>query len=409
MGNLKFRFIKTKNSIFSAIKKAWNKLSSVRIKPADAFAAVMVIVLSCLVIVPSIFKCAENRAKAACEMHMYRMLGVIAEGLENEAKNGGAYWQDLIVNGNYQKLLNTVNNKTGESAKYPSSDYYIRGSGDKISIICKKHKDISEKELSLSAMQNVNVSVAEKPMIAENIVYLSVSGPDTYYQNDSFDLAHPDKMKFTGSEVDDIIQNLRVSAVYAGGAREELPRSRYTITTETLDMSKSGQTRLIIKSNPTSVWDNSAYVPFIIDVIGKDDIAPLIVDGGINGRYELAQWEWSDFVEEASTMEDGGEIFGASIIQYNGKYYYYPDGLHIINSKDNTDPFTYALDTEDETKSAYYIEFDTNSVILNSSDEKKIHNGSLKVENGLIYIWQDKPSKELPEGWIRVYCEVNKY
>lgn len=408
MENLKFCIIRIKNIIFSSIKTAWNKLFSLRVKPADALVAAAVLFLSCLVIVPSIFQCAENRAKAACENHMYRMLGIIAEELEDEAKNGGTYWQDLIVNGNYQKLLSAVNNKTRESQKYPSSDYYIRGGGDKISIICKKHKDISEKELRLSSMQNVHVSVAEKPMIAEKIVYLSVSGPDTYYQNDSFDLSHPDKMKFTGSEVDDIIQNLRVSAVYAGGVREELPRSRYTITTASLDMSKAGQTRLIIKSSPTSVWDNSAYVPFIIDVIGKDDIAPLIVDGGINGRYELAQWEWSDFVEEAFTMGEG-EVFGASIIRYGGKYYYYPDGLHIINSKDNTDPFTYALDTDDEKKSAYHIEFDTDSVILNSSDEKKIHNGSLKVENGLIYIWQDKPSKELPEGWIRVYCEVNKY
>lgn len=404
----KFNFEKIKFQLHTIFKKAWKKICSVKIKGADAVVTVSVIILSCLVIVPSIVQCAENRSKAACEHHMYKMLGVLGDTLARESQGGGTYWQDLIINGNYQKLLRTINDKTGESKKYPSSDYYIRAGEDKLTIICKKHKDISEKEINLSAMQNINGKVTEKPMLAENIVYLTVSGPDTYYQNDSLDEVYPGKMLFRGGEIDDVLQNLRVSAVYIGGAREELPRGSYTVTAKELDMSRPGQTLLTVKTTSTSVWDNSAYAPFVIDVIGADDVAPLIVDGGINGRYELAQWEWSDYVEEASTMGER-EIFGASIIRYNGKYYYYPDGLQIINGKDNTDPFKFALDTDDETKPAYYIEFDTDSIIRNSSDEKKIHEGSLKVENGLIYIWQDKASKELPEGWIRVYCELSKY
>jgi hypothetical protein len=46
--------------------------------------------------------------------------------------------------------------------------------------------------------------------------------------------------------------------------------------------------------------------------------------------------------------------------------------------------------------------------VINDNDSK-IHNGSVKIENDLIYIWQEKSSKELDTGWIRVYCDLKKY
>ena len=70
--------------------------------------------------------------------------------------------------------------------------------------------------------------------------------------------------------------------------------------------------------------------------------------------------------------------------------------------------FKFALDVDDETKPAYYIQFDTSSVVINDNDSK-IHNGSVKIENDLIYICQEKSSKELDTGWIRVYCDLKKY
>lgn len=404
----KFDFKKIKSSVHNGIKRTWEKILSAKPRGGDIFITITVILLSCLVIIPSLVRCAQNRAKAACEHHMYVMLGVIGDMFEYENENGGTYWRDLIINGNYQKLLRNVNVKTGESGIFPSTDYYIRAGEDKLTIICKKHKDISEKEINLSAIHNADVNVTEKPMISEMIAYLVVTGPDTYYQYDSLDEVYHDKMIFHGSEIDDVLQNISVQAVYVGGYSEQLPRGSYTVTAEELDMTKTGQTRLMVKSTATSVWDNSVYAPFVIDIVGGEDVAPLIVDAGINGRYELAQWEWRDFVEEASAM-GYDEVFGASIIRVGGKYYYYPDGLKIVNQNPNTDPINYALDTEDETKPAYYIEIDTNSVIRNSFDERKIHEGSIKADNSLIYIWQDNPSKELPAGWIRVYCELNKY
>ena len=83
--------------------------------------------------------------------------------------------------------------------------------------MCKKHKDISDKEIKFALMKDVSVEVAEKPQIGEKIAYLTVSGPDTYYEDDMLDENNPTKMVFIGREVDKVIKNLTVTAVYAGG------------------------------------------------------------------------------------------------------------------------------------------------------------------------------------------------
>lgn len=395
----------------------WNKLkkidlksmiSKIKITPVEACVVAVVLILASLVVVPSLVQCGVNKGKARCSSHMYKMLHVISDELYDEINTGGTYWRDLINSGNYQKLITSINDKTDDGEDFPSSDYYIRTGADTLTIVCKKHKDVSEREIKFSRMQNVEVQINERPQIGEEILYLKVNGPDTYFQNESLDYANPTKMVFEGREVDKAIQNLTVTAVYAGGAREVLPRSSYTITTDKLDMSKPGQTKLIVKLNSNSIWDNSAAVPFIIDIIGADDVAPLIINAGLNGKFELASWEWSDYVYEAS-LEPSGKTFGASIIRYNGEYYYYTDGMTIINAYENTSPMEYALDSEDSTKQAYYIKFDTDSVILTQNDERKIHNGSVKAENDLVYIWQEASSKTEAPGWIRVYCDLTKY
>lgn len=395
---------KIKSKILSALKAV--RFKKVKITIVDISVIFIVLVLAGIVIVPSLSKCIDNGKKTVCERHMNEMLAVLSKELTAEEEQGRTYWHDLIKNGNYQKLITSLHDKT-DNSEFSPSDYYIQTGEEDITLFCKEHKGKTGVSMRFSKLQNVNVEVAEKPMIGEQIAYLTVSGPDTYYQGDSLDSKNPKKMIFKGREVDRAIQNLKVTAVYVGGARAELERGSYTITTDTLNMSKSGQTHLIIKSNSDSVWNNSAYVPFVIDVIGIEDIAPLIVDGGVLGKFELAAWEWRDYVEEAGQDTDGKD-FDASIICYDGHYYYYPDGLHITNSNKNDTPFECALNIDDNKKTAYYIEFDTDSVILNEND-KKPNNGSLKVENDLVYIWQDNASKELDKGWIRVYCELKKY
>ena len=313
-------------NIFSSIGSKFKK-----IKPVEFGVGAVVIVLSCVVIVPSLVQCVINRNKAKCSVHMSIMLNMLSDELSDEMKTGETYWHDLIQNGNYQKLISSLNEKTGLSKKYPSTNYYIRTGEEKLALMCKKHKDISDKEIKFALMKDVSVEVAEKPQIGEKIAYLTVSGPDTYYEDDMLDEDNPTKMVFIGREVDKVIKNLTVTAVYAGGAREELPRSKYTVTADKLNMKKSGQTHLTVKSNSSSLWDNSAYAQFVIDVVGDDDIAPLIVDSGTNGRFELASWEWNDFVTEAA-QEDGKKSFGASIIRYNGNYYYTGSDLYGWNS-----------------------------------------------------------------------------
>lgn len=385
------------------------KIKLPKIKIGEIAVVLVVLILSGIVIVPSIVQCVENNHRSKCYTHMAYMINTLSDMLAQEEKNNSSFCHDLIKNGNYQKLINVVNDRVGNVYKFPSSDYYIVPGDEHLMLMCKEHLTITDKILKFSLLREVNnVEIASKPQIGENILYLKVSGPDTYYEDDVLDTAHPDKMIFRGREVDKVINNLTVTAVYAGGAREVLPRNSYTVAAKKLNMSKSGQTMLIIKYNSKSLWDNSVCGLFTLDIIGSDDVAPLILDGGIEGRYELSAWDWSAYVEEAAA-ESSGKVFGASIIRYNGAYYYYPDGFEIVNSNKNTTPFKHALDTDDRESAAYYIRFEHETYINRDTPESELKAGNVKVENGLVYIWQEQASKELDKGWIRVYCDLNKY
>lgn len=395
--------------IFSKIKIPKIKIPKIKIKIGEIAVVLVVLVLAGLVIVPSVVQCVANNNKSKCNRHMSAMITTLSDMLAEEEKTGNTYCHDLIKNGNYQKLISVVNEKTGSGNEFPSAEYYIMPGDETLTLMCKTHLSITNKTVKFSLMKEVNnVEIAPKPLIGEKILYVTVSGPDTYYEDESIDAANPEKKVFVGREIDDVINNLTVTAVYAGGAREEIERSNYTITAKKLDLSKAGQTVLWIKSNSRSLWDNSVRASFIIDVVGNNDIAPLIVDGGLEGRFELAAWDWSDFVEEAG-QENGGKEFGASIVRYNGMYYYYPDGFTIKNDNKNSTPFKFALDKDDEEKAAYNICFNKNTAVDKDADEKTLKAGDVKVENELIYIWQTEKSKEADPGWLRVYCDLTKY
>ena len=102
-------------NIFSSIGSKFKK-----IKPVEFGVGAVVIVLSCVVIVPSLVQCVINRNKAKCSTHMSIMLNMLSDELTDEMKTGETYWHDLIQNGNYQKLISSLNEKTGLSKKYPS-------------------------------------------------------------------------------------------------------------------------------------------------------------------------------------------------------------------------------------------------------------------------------------------------
>lgn len=130
-----------------------------------------------------------------------------------------------------------------------------------------------------------------------------------------------------------------------------------------------------------------------------------IMDAGTEGKYCISAWTWADYVAGA-TAEDG-KVYSASIVFYDGVYYYYPDGFKVRNSLDNSSPFRYAADPDNIYQSAYCIPVDTASVISGrfSTDS---HEGSLMAEGGEVYIWQTRPSKSQSKGWIKIECEIKK-
>lgn len=130
-----------------------------------------------------------------------------------------------------------------------------------------------------------------------------------------------------------------------------------------------------------------------------------IVDAGANGRYCISAWEWQDYVNDAA-VEDG-KTYGSSIVYYDGVYYYYPDGFRVRNYSENTNPFRYAVDTEDEYRPAYCITIDVSAVVSGRFSVDS-HEGSLMVESGSVYIWQTRPSKKFGKGWIQIECETKK-
>lgn len=130
-----------------------------------------------------------------------------------------------------------------------------------------------------------------------------------------------------------------------------------------------------------------------------------IIDAGADGRYCVSAWSWTDYVAGA-TAEDG-KVYGASVIYYDGVYYYYPEGFKVRNYAANSSPFRYAVDPDSEYQAAYCIPIDLSSLVSGrfSSDS---HEGSLMVEDGNIYIWQTRPSKSFGKGWIKIECESKK-
>ena len=62
-------------------------------------------------------------------------LGAKMHEFADEMKTGETYWHDLIQNGNYQKLISSLNEKTGLSKKYPSTNYYIRTGEEKLALM----------------------------------------------------------------------------------------------------------------------------------------------------------------------------------------------------------------------------------------------------------------------------------
>ena len=372
---------------------------------ANAAAIALAAVTAGIIIIPPLIRCAFNNGEMNCRTYMYEINTALASELRRETEEGGDYIQRTIEEGAAEKTIPLLDGMTTESGKYDASDYYFKREGDMLEIRCRKHDAITGIGTILSSIPGIKVDF-DIPDHGGEIVLLTVKGPNKYVVNDVLDASDKTKTVFKGDEIDRLINDLTVTAHYAGGDEKELKRGEYTLTCEEIDMKKAGKYALTVRTKSKSVWNNAAYSQFALEVLGENDAPPLIVEARGAGKYELAAWDWKDFVAEAQA---GGsnETFGASIVRADGGYYYYPDGFTIDIQKPNTDPFAYALDTDDKNKAAYSIKFDIGSVITDTNDTP--HNGSVRVNSDKIYIWQEKPSKELSAGWIRVYCDIMKY
>ena len=354
-----------------------------------------------IIIIPPIVRCAHNNDEMHCLDYVYELNNSLGKALADEAEEGGDYIQRMIEEGNFDAVINRIFTITPGSDNFDASDYYFTRSDDKVEIRCHKHEKIMGFVTKLSTIPNITGDFGDFAA-EEKIVLLTVQGQNKYKVNDIFDAS---KKVFRGDEINNLINNLTVTAHYIDGSSKTLERGDYTITCGVLDTGTVGRNMLMIRTRSKSVWNNTAYAWFTLNIIDENDVGPFIIEVPNVGKYELAAWEWKDFVAEAE--EIGGETFGASIVIWEGKYYYYPDGLIIETDKPNTEPFLYALDTDGSGQAAYYIEFDTDSIITDKKNAP--HNGSVRAEDDFIYIWQAKSSKELPSGWIRVYCDLQKY
>lgn len=146
------------------------ELKKLKITRSEIVVVLTVTLLSGMIIVPSLLKCVINKGRYKCENHIYKIMHVLSDRLIDEEQNGGTYWHDMLVSGNLSRLIKTANAKTGESDKFPSSDYYAELGNNSISIYCKKHPNMSEKKLRISAMTSA-------PATEQNIYRIKMGLP----------------------------------------------------------------------------------------------------------------------------------------------------------------------------------------------------------------------------------------
>ncbi len=115
---------------------------------AEAAIAVVFLAFSCLIIMPSIVKCIENKSMQKCEYHIYEMLHVIEDKIDTENTDIDAHWHDLIKYEEFDELIEEVSDIVGDD-KYPASDYYAYSDGNQLTIGCRKHSDSSRKSIKL--------------------------------------------------------------------------------------------------------------------------------------------------------------------------------------------------------------------------------------------------------------------
>lgn len=373
--------------------------------------AVCTIALAILltILIPTISVCMENGSQNRCR----RRLQIITSALDaavNDQENAGQ-WAELIDSKSSRRLLDTLKltMDADDANEIDSSLYYIMVGNGELLVRCTEHSDIDDYSVTLPAGFSAEASI---PETGEFIDRLHITGVRTYMLGEAINPDDPGQMQFSQSDdLKKLFPDLTVTAVYVGGGEKQLSPDEYTLFTDGFDMNVPGTKTIKVAYDTNKTWHRIVYADFTFEVLEQAQCPPLEIDFGDKGVYTLAAWDWTDFVAEASQSEGGAKDFDASIVYFEGSYYYYPDGFNIDSRRDNSNPETSAADTDDFSSPAYRIEFKTDVIIASKEDEeemKKVENGALMLEEEQAYIWQTEPSKELGTGWIRVYCEMKK-
>lgn len=381
--------------------------------PKNLIAEILVITVALAImltiLIPTISKCIDNYSINKCKSNMQLLTDALSERLNDASQKDK--WQQLLSSKKSQQtlteLLKYIDNT--DIKKLDISNYYLKTEQDRIYLLCSEHEDIEDYSVLIPDTIELPNDNPPSLSLADR---LQVTGIRTYMQNESINPDNPSQMQFTSNDdLKRIFPDISVKIIYPGGKEQSLNPDEYTITTSGFDMSVPGTKNITIAYKQDTAFNSTKYASLSFEVLEQTQCPPLIIDFDDKGKYELAAWDWSDYVAEASQTQGGSKNFDASIVYYEGTYYYYPDGFNIDSRRDNTNPDTSAADISNPTIAAYKIPFKTNVIISSKEDEeamKKVENGALMLEEEQVYIWQTEPSKELQTGWIRVFCEMKK-
>ena len=361
------------------------------------------------ILIPTISKCLENGDEKKCRRNLNQISSALDKAISNEGNS--KKWIELLSKNNSVQTINALKltMPAAKANKIDASDYYIKLSNGEFQIRCLEHPKIDD--YSVKQPQNFKIAIQQSNK-DELVDYIKINGIRTYFQNYSINLKNPEQMKFTSKDnLKEIFSDLEVSAIHLGKTIKNISKDSYTITTNGFDMSKPGKKVITIKYVSDKAWNNVEYATFTFNVMEKKSATPLSVNFGEKGTYDLAAWDWTDYIVEASQENGKAKNFDASIVYFDDKYYYYPDGFRIDTRNNNLSPMTAARDIDDNDLPAYNIEINPKNIINSKEDKnemKKAKNGALMLEENLAYIWQTEPSKELDSGWIRIFCEMKK-
>ena len=361
------------------------------------------------ILIPTISKCLENGDEKKCRRNLNQISSALDKAISNEGNS--KKWIELLSKNNSVQTINALKltMPAAKANKIDASDYYIKLSNGEFQIRCLEHPKIDD--YSVKQPQNFKIAIQQSNK-DELVDYIKINGIRTYFQNYSINLKNPEQMKFTSKDnLKEIFSDLEVSAIHLGKTIKNISKDSYTITTNGFDMSKPGKKVITIKYVSDNAWNNVEDATFTFNVMEKKSATPLTVNFGEKGTYDLAAWDWTDYIVEASQENGKAKNFDASIVYFDDKYYYYPDGFRIDTRNNNLSPMTAARDIDDNDLPAYNIEINPKNIINSKEDKnemKKAKNGTLMLEENLAYIWQTEPSKELDSGWIRIFCEMKK-